>query len=155
MDEAGAKALSVEIRELRAEHVACVVYRPVGEPTEMHAEIGGCFEQVRSWMRERGIETRTQTVGVITSRGGRMESYECCIRVPASVKAGSGEVTVKDLAGGRYSVLSMKKDPKVIGESIDRLYQEYVPHHGLRVDEARPTYEIYFEEAMDHCVPVL
>lgn len=106
-------------------------------------------------MRERGLEARTRTVGVIEARDGRLESYGCCIRVPGEVESGSNGVEVVDLPGGRYAVLTMKKDPEVIGPSIGRFYEEYAPRAELRIDADRPTYEVYLEGTMDYCVPIL
>jgi DNA gyrase inhibitor GyrI len=87
--------------------------------------------------------------------GGRLASYECCEQVPAEVTIGTDDIGIKELAGGRYAVVSMEKKPAIIGDSIRHFHQEYVPHNDIGIDGARPTYEIYYEDTMEYCVPIL
>jgi DNA gyrase inhibitor GyrI len=75
--------------------------------------------------------------------------------VLAHVQSGIEPIDIKDLPGGRYAVVRIEKDPAVIGSSIDRFYQEYVPQSRLELDGRRPTREIYYESTMEYCVPVL
>ncbi len=51
-------------------------------------------------------------------------------------------------------MVSIDKDPRTIGDSIARFYREYVPENNIKVDGMRPTYEIYWEDTMDYCVPI-
>jgi len=51
-------------------------------------------------------------------------------------------------------VVKIAKDPRTIGDSIGRFYRDYVPQNDIRVDGTRPTYEIYWENTMDYCVPI-
>ena len=148
--------LSVSIRQLPAVRVACIEYRPGPEPASMHDEIGDCFRRVQAWLRERGHDPLARpAIGAITMVDGRLASYGCCIQLPDQVHSGSPGVEIQDLPGGWCAVMSLRKDPAVIGESIGRLYQEYLPHNRIDLDGSRPTYEIYYETTMDYCVPIL
>jgi DNA gyrase inhibitor GyrI len=148
--------LSVCIRELPAMRVACLSCPAGGDQAEMAPCIRAAFQRVQAFLRSIDHDPYTLlTVGALRMEEGRLSTYDCCGQVPSSVQAGSGEVTLADLPGGRYAVLSMIKDPVVIGPTIGRFYREYVPEHKLVLDPARPTYEIYYEKTMEYCVPVV
>jgi DNA gyrase inhibitor GyrI len=149
-----AAALSVSIQELSPVHVAYLTYHPNAESTDMHAEIGACFRRVQTWVRELGHDPFTLTVGAVRLVNGQLASYDCCAQVPADVTRGSDGVDIQDLPGGRYAVLSIVKDPQIIGPAIGRFHQEYVPQQNLTLDGARPTYEIYDDKTMQYCVPI-
>lgn len=107
-------------------------------------------------MRGLGYDPHTLlTIGAFKATDGQLLSYECCVQAPEQVKSGSEGVGVKELPGGRYAVVSIKKDAAIIGDSIRRFYQEYAPHHSIQIDGTRPTYEIYYESTMEYCVPIL
>jgi AraC family transcriptional regulator len=93
-------------------------------------------------------------VGVPSVGDGQLLSYGCCVQIPEEVQSGSDGVDIKDLPGGRYAVVKIDKDPQAIGDSIGRFYQDYVPKNNIRVDGMRLTYEIYWEDTMDYCVPI-
>jgi len=150
------ESLAVSIRDLPSVHVAYIEHKPSTEQGDMHGEIAECFRRVQAWLKERGHDPMTRlTIGAINMVDGQLSSYECCVQVPDQVQCGSEGVGIKDLPGGRYAVMSIEKDPRIIGESIGRFYQEYVPQHDIRIDGARPTYEVYYERTMEYCVPVL
>jgi DNA gyrase inhibitor GyrI len=156
MRNSAAASLSVSIRELPSVHAACISYTASDEQHDLHNEIGDCFRHVQAWVREHGYDPfATLTIGVPALVGGRLSSYECCIEVPEDVQGGSSGVGVKELPGGRYAVVSIEKDPAIIGDAIGRFYQEYVPQNALKIDGRRPTYEIYYASMMEYCVPLL
>jgi DNA gyrase inhibitor GyrI len=93
-------------------------------------------------------------IGVLHLAGGQLAEYECCVPVPGEVCAGCGEVGVQDLAGGRFAVVTIEKDPALIGAAIGRFYEEYVPESGVELDPTRPTYEVYYRDTVEYCVPV-
>ncbi len=151
-----AAALLVSIQELAAVHAACLDYVPSAGQADMHAEIHACFERLQAWAKELGLDpSRLLHVGIPVVREGRLLKYECCVQVPEAVEAAPQDMLVKDLPGGCYAVLTMEKEPAVIGESISRFYAEYLPQNGIELDEARPTYEVYYETTMEYCVPAL
>lgn len=155
MSADGSAALNVELRELATLHVAYIAYAPAdGEPD--FAAIQGCFRRVQAWLHESGRDPFFgQTVGVAYPEGGRMARYDCCVEVPADVQFGTDEIAIQNLPGGRYAVLKLVKDPRVIGPAIGRLYGEYLPEQGLVLDAARPTYEVYWADRMEYCAPLL
>jgi DNA gyrase inhibitor GyrI len=148
--------LSISIKELPSVHVAYIEYKVGSEQGDMHNEIGECFRRVQAWVRERGGDPFSLlNVGALNRLGGQLSSYECCVQVSEQVQSGSDGVKIKELPGGRYAVASIAKDPSIIGPSIGRFHQEYVPQHNLAMDGTRPTYEIYYEKTMEYCVPIL
>jgi DNA gyrase inhibitor GyrI len=155
MSAIAASSLSVSIKELPAFHVACVSYRARDGQGDTRQEIGECFRRLQSWVRRlEYAPDALLTIGVPDVEDGRLSSYACCIGVPEHVQNGSDGIEIQALRGGRYAVLTMAKDQQVIGDSIRRFYQEYVPEHNIEIDAPRPTYEIYYEHIMEYCVPV-
>ena len=154
MSDNAAPSFSVSIQELPSIHVACIEYKPNAAQGNLHDEIGDRFRQVQAWVRERGYDPFTRTIGAIQMVDDRLASYACCIQISEEVQSGSGGVGITELPGGRYAVVSMEKDPGIIGESISRFYREYVPQHSLGLDSNRPTYEVYYESRMEYCVPI-
>ena len=147
--------IAVTIKDLSPLHVAYIAYTPgPGEP-DFYA-IQGCFRRVQAWLRREGLDPfYGLTVGVAYAQGGQMARYDCCVQVPESVQVATDEIAVQNLPGGSYAVLSMDKDPAIIGASIGRFYGEYVPQQGVVLDNARPTYEVYWEKKMEYCAPTL
>jgi len=156
MSDNAATLLSVSIRQLPSIHVAFMEYKVNAEQGDMHNKIGECFRRVQAWVRERGYDPLTGlTIGAFKLVDGQLSSYECCVQIPEQVQSGSGGVDIKELLGGRYAVVSIEKDPRIIGDSIGRFYQEYVPQNNIEIDGMRPTYEVYYESTMEYCVPIL
>ena len=155
MSDNAATVLSVSIRDLPLVHVAYIEYKPDAEQGEMHAKISDCFRRVQAWVRERGYDPLSRlTIGAIKMTGGQLSSYECCVQVPEQVQGGSGDVEIQELVGGRYAVVTIEKDPRIIGDSIGRFYEEYMPQNNVEIDGMRPTYEVYYESTMEYCVPI-
>lgn len=156
MSENASSLLSVSIKELPAVHVAYIDYKANAERADFHNEIRKCFQRVQNWVRKLDYDPYTLlNVGVPNVVDGQLSSYGCCVQVPEDVQSGSDGVDIKELPGGRYAVVSVEKDPRIIGDSIGRFYQEYVPQNNIKVDGTRPTYEIYYESTMEYCVPIL
>ncbi len=144
--------LDVSIAHLAPVRVAYVECRPGAEAGDFGRVIRESFRRLQDWVRNRGHNPFSlYTVGVIRTQDGQMTSYECCVQAPEDIQAGSDGVRIQTLEGGRYAVLKIEKDPTIIGDSIGRFYQEYVPEHGLALDGARPAYEVYYERTMEYC----
>jgi DNA gyrase inhibitor GyrI len=126
MNEKLTSTLSVSIQELPSRHVACITYYPTADSSKMHAQIGDCFRRVQNWARDHFVEPMSGLT-----------------------------VEIKLLPGGCYAVVSIEKEPQIIGESIGRFYQEYAPQNNLHIDGTRPTYEVYFETTMEYCAPLV
>ena len=147
--------LSVIVRDLPPVRVAALEYVAEGMAGEYSASIGMLFREVEGWLNARGHDTdRLRRFGVPFTEGETLRRYWCCIEAPQGLVADDWPVTVRELAGGRYAVLTIVKDAATIGPSIGRFYAEYVPTHELTLDEARPPVEVYYPETMDYCVPV-
>jgi DNA gyrase inhibitor GyrI len=146
---------SVSITNLEPMHVASVDYRPGAAVGDLHDEIRRHFEWVAGWVAEQGHDVEAvPRIGVLHLVGGQLAEYECCVPVPEEVCADFGEVGVRDLAGGRFAVVTIEKDPALVGAAIGRFYEEYVPQSGIELDPTRPTYEVYYRDTMEYCVPV-
>jgi DNA gyrase inhibitor GyrI len=152
----GAKiVLDVSIQDLPTVHVAYIDYQASSEQGDLHSEIRACFQRVQSWVARRGHDPYSLlNVGVPNVDDGQLMSYECCVQIPEDVQGSSDDVDIKDLPGGLYAVVKIDKDPQAIGDSIAGFYQEYVPKNNIRLDGTRPTYEIYWEDTMEYCVPI-
>jgi DNA gyrase inhibitor GyrI len=148
-------SLNVAVRELPPVRVALLEYNAKGLAGEYQESIGMLFREVEGWLALRGFDAdRLRRFGVPFTDGPTLQRYWCCIEAPEGLAAGEGAVQVRELAGGRYAVLSLAKDSATIGPSIGRFYAEYAPAHGLVLDETRPPIEVYHPETMDYCVPV-
>lgn len=148
--------LSVSIKDLPTVRVAYIDYQANSERGDLHNEIGKCFQHVQNWIRKLGHDPYTLlNVGIPNVVDGQLSSYGCCIQVPDDVQSGSDGVDIKVLPGGRYAVVNIEKAPQIIGDSIGRFYQEYVPRNNIQIDGLRPTCEIYYESTMEYCVPIL
>ena len=122
----------------------------------MGKEIRGLFERVQAWLQEIGYDPYTRlTVGTIASAEDQLLRYECCIEVPDEVLSAPEGIRLKKLAGGKYAVVTIAKDAQVIPESVRRFHEEYVPQNSTQIDLTRLTYEIYYQDVMEYCVPVL
>jgi len=149
-------SLSVSVRDLAPLRAACLDCRAT-QGSDFSQSIGAGFQYVEAWLLARGHDPREELllfVGAFSAAGAPPSLYTCCIQTPDGMAGDSVGVEIRDLPGGRYAVLSMVKDPAVIGPSIGRFYQEFVPQHDLAIDGERPTYEIYFESTMEYCVPI-
>ena len=148
--------LSVAVRELPVVRVACAAYRPGSGDENMGKEIRALFERVQAWLQEIGYDPYTRlTIGSIASTEEQLLRYECCIEVPDEVQSAPEGIRIKKLHGGKYAVVTIAKDPHLIPATVRRFHQEYAPQNNVQVDAARPTYEIYFEDVMEYCVPVV
>jgi len=155
MSDAIAAALSVSISELPAVHVAYLDCQVDAEQDNFR-KIRASFQRVQDWVRERGYDPYTRlNIGALHAGEGPPSSYGCCVQVPEDVQSGSEGIGIKELPGGRYAVVRIAKEPAIIGDSIDRFYQEYVPHNNLGIDGTRPIYEIYYVRTMEYCVPIV
>lgn len=148
--------LNVVVRELPAVRVVVLEYRGEGWKGGYSESIGMLFRELEGWLAHRHIRVdRLLRFGVPFNEGERLVSYWCCIEAPEGVTAGEGAVAVRDLAGGRYAVLTLDKDSATIGHNIDRFHSEYVPAHGLALDPSRPPIEVYHPNTMEYRAPVV
>jgi len=149
-------SLSVAVRELPAVRVACAVYRPGPGEENMGKEIRVLFERVQAWLQELGYDPYTRlTIGTIASAEEQLLRYECCVELPEQVQTSPEDIRIKKLAGGKYAVVTIAKHAQIIPETVRRFHQEYVPQNNLQIDGSRLIYEIYYQDVMEYCVPLL
>jgi DNA gyrase inhibitor GyrI len=149
------KELDVAVRDLPAVRVVVLEYRARGFAGTYQESIGELFRELEGWLKVHGIYTHgLRRIGVPFADGDQLQRYWCCIEAPAGGVAEDGEVTVRELAAGRYAVLTLTKDANTIGANIGRFYRSYVPAHQLTLDATRPPYEVYHPNTMEYCVPL-
>jgi len=147
--------LDVTIRDLAPVRVAMLEYQAGSLVGTYQESIGMLFREVEGWLKHNGYDPQSlRRFGVPITEGERLIRYWCCIETPPDLATASGPVSICELAGGRYAVLSMFKNGATIGTTINRFYTDYVPSHGLKLDMTRPPIEIYYPDTMDYCVPV-
>ncbi|HOU24487.1 MAG: DNA gyrase inhibitor [Chloroflexi bacterium ADurb.Bin180] len=148
--------LQVEIRYLPSLRVVCLAFKPEGEDQNPRAAIRQHFERVQEWVKTLGRDPYRQvTVGEVVSVEERLLRYDCCLEVPEGTPDPPKGMRLKRLYGGRYAVMTVKKDAEAISESIRRFHEEYVPQNQLRIDAARPTFEYYWADSIEYCAPLL
>ena len=150
------ESLNVAVRELPAVRVALLEYQTEGLLAGEYSEsIGMLFREVEGWLSLRGYKTdRLRRFGVPFIEGSVLRRYWCCIEAPEGLTAGDGPVQVRELAGGRYAVLTLRKGAATVAPAIERFRSEYFPAHNLTPDETRPPIEVYNSETIDYCAPV-
>jgi DNA gyrase inhibitor GyrI len=147
--------LVVELQEMPSMNVVYLTYRPEKEDENTFDEIASCFNRLTELAMREGFDVERPRIGIpVTSQRG-LVSYDCCIEVHVTGFDGGQGLSFKAVPGGSYCVLVMEKDSKVIGDSIGRFYQEYVPRHRLCIDPGRPVIEFYTKDTMRYCVPVI
>lgn len=114
------------------------------------------FQTLHEWADRFGLDPgQLLHVGIPTLDEKQLTMYECCIEFPLPMMEEDSEIQLKTLPGGSYAVLRMEKTPAKIGKAIQRFHADYIPENDLVVDEQRPTYEIYYKDMMEYCVPIL
>lgn len=147
--------LNVVVRELAPTWIVMREYVADGLAGVYSASIGELFLEVEGWLRLRGFETNgLRRIGVPIMQGGELRRYWCGIEAPDALAEGDDAVALRELAGGRYAVLTLVKDSATIGEAIGRFHSEYVPSHGLLLDPSRPAIEVYSAGIMEYCAPI-
>jgi DNA gyrase inhibitor GyrI len=156
MNNPAGPALSVSIRDLLPVEVAYARCRVEQSPGRFSDQIRDGFQVVKDWAAQKGFDiSLLKVVGIPQVSNGQMASYDCCIELPEPVDVSEEAIQSKQLTGGRYAVLTLEKDSATIGETIGRFFAEYVPEHELVIDNNRPNYEIYYENLLDFCVPII
>lgn len=156
MSDSTAARLVVSIGELPPVHVAYIGCDLAAAGGDVAGEIRQHFQRVQAWVREQGHDPHSLwSIGALRTVAGRPSSYECCVQVPEEVQRGSAGVGIQELPGGRYAVVSIARDPAIIGRTIGHFHQEYIPQHDIQIDGSRPTLEIYYGRTMDYCVPIV
>ena len=156
MSTPAGQALSVTIRDLLPVEVAytrCRVEQAAGNFSD---QISAGFQVVKDWATQHDLDlSLLRIIGIPQVSNGQLTGYDCCIELPEAIDVNEERIEIKQLTGGKYAVLTLEKDSATIGETIGRFFAEYVPEHGLVIENHSPSYEIYYEHIMEFCVPVV
>jgi DNA gyrase inhibitor GyrI len=145
----------VQIRDLPPHEVVCLTCQVDQATGQFSSQISDGFGQIKQWAAHHGIPVaECLFIGIPHVVERQLIAYDCCVQIPDSTVPPPEGWDAKPLPGGRYAVLTLDKDPATLGERIGRFFAEYVPQHQLRIDAARPGYEIYYAQTMDYCVPI-
>ena len=150
-------SLDVSITEITGWRVAYMTFQTSQSAGNFDHMIRNTFDQVKSWVREHGgKEDNVPAIGIAFVLDGKLQSYECCIPISESLSRDENSaLDIKILPGGKYVTVKIEKQSEIIGETIRRFFEEYVPNARLQIDNSRPTYEVYWDTTMDFCVPIL
>ncbi|MBI4928964.1 MAG: AraC family transcriptional regulator [Anaerolineae bacterium] len=162
--------MEIKIVTLPAFHVAYIRHLTGYEKGKHSSTIGAAFQRVCAWAAARDLfRPNTLTIGIPYDNPDITPSercrYDACVTIPEDVTAGSGEVGVMDISGGKYAVCHIEvpvEETRQIGEMVDRMYCEWLPDSSCTVDE-KPALEIYHAPtgkpqgtwiSMDYCIPI-
>jgi len=119
-------------------------------------KIRQAFQALREWTVQFGLDPKQLLhIGIPTVEEKQLVMYECCMEFHLPMMEDNTEIQLKTLPGGSYAVLRVEKTPTKIGKAIQRFHADYIPDNDLVIDELRPTYEIYYEDTLEYCVPIL
>ncbi len=114
------------------------------------------FQSLREWVVRFGLDPRELLhVGIPTVEDNYLLLYDCCIEFPLPLMEKSAELSLRILPGGEYALLRVEKTPAKIRKAIQGFLGDYIPENHLVLDEERPTYEIYYKDMLEYCVPIL
>lgn len=162
--------MEVEVKNLPVYHVAYIRHMSGYHKGKFNSTINQAFQRVCAWAAARDLfSPSTLVIGIPYDNPEITPNdrcrYDACVTVPAAVKEASGEVGIEDIPGGKYAVARISvssADTHLIGETVDRMYGQWLPSSGFVVDD-RPSLEIYYENpdhapgewiTMDFCIPV-
>ena len=148
-------SLQVHIQELPAHEVVCLTCQLDQTTGQFSTQIGEGFGQVKRWLEQHNQAVADRLViGIPHVVGQQLVGYDCCVELPHIATPLPPGWQTKHLPEGRYAVLSLEKDSATIGERIGQFFAEYVPQHQLILDATRPSYEVYYAQTMDYCIPI-
>ncbi len=114
------------------------------------------FQVVREWVVRFGLDPKDLLhIGIPTLEDKVLITYDCCIEFPLPMMEKSDDLALRTLPGGSYTLLRVEKTPAKIRSALQSFYGDYIPENHLVLDEARPTYEIYYKDTLEYCVPIL
>jgi DNA gyrase inhibitor GyrI len=137
--------------------VAYLTYQTSQATGDFDHAIRTTFDRVKAWVREHGgTADSVPAIGIASVQEGKLQAYECCIPIGEHLSPDENSALgVKVLPGGKYVIVKIEKQSEIIGDTIRRFFEDYVPTANLQIDNSRPTYEVYWESTMDFCVPIL
>ncbi len=133
-------------------YTSCQLHQATGSYSE---QIRDGFQRMKDWARQHGYDlSKLRLIGIPRVNNAQLVGYECALELPEAASQFTKDIQTKQLPGGRYAILSLEKNSSTIGETIERFFTEYVPKHQLVIDPRRPSFEVYYERAMDFYVPL-
>ncbi len=141
--------MNVTVKTLPSYHVAYV--RSVG-PYGPEGSVAEAWQRLVRWAGARDLWTADRTcLGIAYDNPKVTEPAKCrldaAIVIPDGFKA-DGDVSVMDVAGGKYAASVFVGGGHEIGAAWDRLFAEWLPQSGHQPDH-RPCFELYQGEFHD------
>lgn len=145
-----------------------VLYARASGPYEQSVE--EAWGRMLSWLDLRRVRARTpRGFGIINDNPRSVHPgqrrYDACIELqPGLVSDSQAGIESKMTPGGAFAVARVRGPHAAISRAFKYLRSEWVPKHGLTVDEDRPHLEIYLNDPAttpadqlltDVCVPVV
>jgi DNA gyrase inhibitor GyrI len=148
-------SLRVHIRELPTRDLVCLTCQLDQASGQFSTQIGEGFEQIKRWVEQQNEPVADRLIiGIPHVVERQLIGYDCCVELLLIATPLPHGWQTKQLSGGRYAVLSLAKDSASIGERIGQFFATYVPQHQLILDATRPSYELYYAQIMDYCIPI-
>lgn len=155
MSTSAQPSLRVHFQELPAREVVGLTCQLDQATGQFSTQIAEGFSQVKRWLEQHDQAAAERLIiGIPQVVERQLIGYDCCVE-PAHIATSLPQGwQSKHLPGGRYAVLSLEKDSATIGERIGQFFAEYVPQYKLILDATRPSYEVYYAQTMDYCIPI-
>ena len=148
-------SLQVHIRELPVRTIVCLACQLDQASGHFSTHIAEGFGHVKRWLEQYDhAVANSLIIGIPHVVEQHLIGYDCCAELAPITTPLPHGWQAKQLLGGRYAVLSLEKDSATIGERIGQFFAAYVPQHQLVLDATRPSYEVYYAETMDYCIPI-
>ncbi len=114
------------------------------------------FQVLREWVVRFGLDPQDLLhIGIPTLQDKLLIQYDCCLEFPLPMLEKSADLALRILPGGEYALLRVEKTHAKICKALQRFYADYIPENHLLLDEERPTYEIYYKDMLEYCVPIM
>jgi DNA gyrase inhibitor GyrI len=148
-------ALRVIIQELPVREVVCLSCQLNQASGEFSTQIEQGFGQVKRWVEQHDQAVAGRLIiGIPHVVERHLIGYDCCVEAAGIATSLPEGWQIKHLPAGRYAVLSLAKDSATIGQRIGQFFATYVPQHLLILDGKRPSYEVYYAQTMEYCIPI-
>ena len=135
--------MDVEVKLLPTFHVAYIRHIYGYRKGVFSSQIDEAFQRVCKWASARDLfGSNTLVIGIPYDNPDITPNdrchYDACVTIPPEVTASDGEIGIQDIPGGKYAICRIEvstDETHKIGETVDRLYGEWLPGSGYQVDD--------------------
>lgn len=143
----GGKEAAVTASEMQLKDIPAITVASISR-TGSFAQISETTAAVFAWLGQKGIQPMGPPIGLYYDNPEEVPEeklrWDICVPV-APGTTGEGQVTVKDLPGGRYLVTIYEGPYENIGETYGALFARILGDRDLELREA-PCCEVYLSD---------